>query len=359
MNIGAVIKTKRQAKDLTQEQLAEYLNVSVSAVSQWESEKTTPDFSMLIPMANFFDITLDELLGRTPGEKEKAIEEYNKKTMQLSNQGKVEEAIGLWREALKKFPGDYHCMSCLASFLHLSICAHHENAEKKAEECVSLCERIVRDCTESEIRSTAIQLLTFLYSYPFLSIANEKKAVKYAEMANSYVFNREHLLEHAYYTEESREKRLKLIHFNRLSYLESLSLSLVYKDGSLKALETAINLWETLIDDGNYLFYHSRLSYIYSCISSKYAEKHIKEKTLDTLEKALIHAREYDSLPMEKQHYTSSFVSAAYYDHSKTTKNYTETDTQLVLGRVEFDNAFDFIRDDPDFLAMVQEYGLV
>ena len=44
MNIGAVIKEKRQKKDLTQEQLAEYLNVSVSAVSQWESGKTTPDF---------------------------------------------------------------------------------------------------------------------------------------------------------------------------------------------------------------------------------------------------------------------------------------------------------------------------
>ena len=33
MNIGAIIKEKRQKKDLTQEQLAEYLNVSVSSAS--------------------------------------------------------------------------------------------------------------------------------------------------------------------------------------------------------------------------------------------------------------------------------------------------------------------------------------
>jgi len=39
MNIGAKLKELRHKKDLTQEQLAEYLNVSVSAVSQWESEK--------------------------------------------------------------------------------------------------------------------------------------------------------------------------------------------------------------------------------------------------------------------------------------------------------------------------------
>ena len=37
MNIGMTIKKYRKKRDLTQEQLSEYLNVSVSAVSQWES----------------------------------------------------------------------------------------------------------------------------------------------------------------------------------------------------------------------------------------------------------------------------------------------------------------------------------
>ena len=97
MNIGAIIKEKRQKKDLTQEQLAEYLHVSVSAVSQWESGKTTPDFSMLVPLANFFDVSLDELLGREPGEKEKALSEYDEKNMILTNKGKIDEAISLWR----------------------------------------------------------------------------------------------------------------------------------------------------------------------------------------------------------------------------------------------------------------------
>lgn len=38
MNIGSIIKKMRREKDMTQEQLAEYLNVSVSAISQWESD---------------------------------------------------------------------------------------------------------------------------------------------------------------------------------------------------------------------------------------------------------------------------------------------------------------------------------
>ena len=48
MKIGSIIKKQRQARDLTQEQLAEYLNVSVSAVSQWESGKNVPDISTIL-----------------------------------------------------------------------------------------------------------------------------------------------------------------------------------------------------------------------------------------------------------------------------------------------------------------------
>ena len=43
MEIGTIIKKYRRERDMTQEQLAEYLRVSVSAVSQWESGKTAPD----------------------------------------------------------------------------------------------------------------------------------------------------------------------------------------------------------------------------------------------------------------------------------------------------------------------------
>ena len=137
MNIGAVIKEKRQKKDLTQEQLAEYLNVSVSAVSQWESGKTTPDFSLLVPLANFFDVSLDELLGRMPNEKERAIDEYADKDAVYATKGETDASIALWREALARFPGDFYCMRQLLLYLFLSVCAHHgnEGSEKKAREC--------------------------------------------------------------------------------------------------------------------------------------------------------------------------------------------------------------------------------
>lgn len=362
MSIGSIIKAKRKQKDLTQEQFAEYLNVSVSAVSQWESGKTAPDFSLLIPLAEFFDITLDELLGRTPSEKKKAIEEYDRLDGELTNKGEVDTAIELWREALARYPGDFHCMHMLHSNLFLSFCANHGNeaSKKKAQECISLGERILRDCKEDEYRQGAIQVLTYIYSFKDLPFSDEGKAVSYANMACDASVCRQELLEHAYFSKESKNKRLETKHDNRLFYVERLTQSLVYDDDIpkgyyLKALETALNIWKQLIYDENYLFYHIRVADIYSYIASMRAGNGEKKETLEALERALEHAHKSDTLPPKEQKYTSIFVCNASSDPSKCSKNYTESHTQLVLNRTK-QKEFDFIRNDPEYLALKEEY---
>ncbi len=361
MNIGAVIKEKRQKKDLTQEQLAEYLNVSVSAVSQWESGKTTPDFSLLIPLANFFDVSLDELLGRTPGEKEKALAEYDEKEMILTNKGEIDAAIALWREALSRFPGDFHCMDMLTfNLLHRIFAGGYiiDTANTYAKEAVSLCEQILRDCTDEKIRGNAIQNLVYLYSRKDLSIADEKKAVEYANMASDRYFCKEKLLEYAYFTEESKDKLVHIKHENRISYMDFLVSSLMYEpnipiEEHLQALEASIKLWQILIYDENYLFFHNRLSDIYRAIAEIHAIKQRKKETLEALEKALFHAQAYDTLPEGEQHYTSVFVKAATFDKSKTATNTTQTQLEWTLN---YAKSIAFLQNDPKLLELIQKY---
>lgn len=48
------IRALRKEKRMTQEQLAECLDVTVGAVSKWESGATTPDLSMIMELAHFF-----------------------------------------------------------------------------------------------------------------------------------------------------------------------------------------------------------------------------------------------------------------------------------------------------------------
>lgn len=61
--LGINIKALRKRKHLTQEQFAERIGVSSQAVSKWETGVCYPDISLLPIIAQFFDITIDELLG--------------------------------------------------------------------------------------------------------------------------------------------------------------------------------------------------------------------------------------------------------------------------------------------------------
>lgn len=54
----------RVDKGLAQKQVADALNVSESGYAHWEQGRTEPNIEMLINLANFFDISLDELVGR-------------------------------------------------------------------------------------------------------------------------------------------------------------------------------------------------------------------------------------------------------------------------------------------------------
>ena len=60
--IGATIKKLRGAKGVTQEELAEAVNISYQAVSKWENGGS-PDLEMLPILANYFGVTIDELMG--------------------------------------------------------------------------------------------------------------------------------------------------------------------------------------------------------------------------------------------------------------------------------------------------------
>ena len=65
MNIGRNISELRKQKNIKQEELAAELGVTAAAVSKWENSYTLPDILMLCALADYFEVTTDELLGRS------------------------------------------------------------------------------------------------------------------------------------------------------------------------------------------------------------------------------------------------------------------------------------------------------
>lgn len=63
MKINDIIKTQRKQLLLTQEQVAQYLGVSIAAVSKWESGHTYPDITLLPPLARLLKVDLNTLLS--------------------------------------------------------------------------------------------------------------------------------------------------------------------------------------------------------------------------------------------------------------------------------------------------------
>lgn len=58
------LKKLRKAKGLTQVQFAKIFNISTGTIAMWETNKRIPDTTMLIKIAEFFDVTVDYLLGK-------------------------------------------------------------------------------------------------------------------------------------------------------------------------------------------------------------------------------------------------------------------------------------------------------
>ena len=54
----------RKARSLTQDNVAKMLNISSQAISKWENDVSSPDISLLAEIADIFNITIDELLGK-------------------------------------------------------------------------------------------------------------------------------------------------------------------------------------------------------------------------------------------------------------------------------------------------------
>ena len=76
--IGAFLKQCRKEKNLTQEQLAEKFGVSARTVSRWETGINMPDLSILVQLAEYYDVEMRELLD---GERSQTMNKEMKETL--------------------------------------------------------------------------------------------------------------------------------------------------------------------------------------------------------------------------------------------------------------------------------------
>lgn len=90
MKLGQRLLDLRKSKNLSQEEVAEKLDVTRQTISKWETDGSTPDFDKIIPLCNLYGITPDELLT---GNKSATNDNLNSKEEQITK--KKARGIGL------------------------------------------------------------------------------------------------------------------------------------------------------------------------------------------------------------------------------------------------------------------------
>ena len=82
MNLGERIFELRKASNLSQEEVADKLNVTRQTVSKWENNQSTPDFDKIVPLCELFGIGAEELLtGKKEDEQNESVDKKEEKVL--------------------------------------------------------------------------------------------------------------------------------------------------------------------------------------------------------------------------------------------------------------------------------------
>lgn len=128
-NLSENIRTNRKRMGLTQEQLAEAMGVTVGTVSKWENGNCVPDINLMIELADFFNLSMDALVGYTMTSKN--VDDILNEVFELYKEHNLEEARKTIDKAIVRYPYNIKIMKRAGFIYWLSWHQDRDNLEFK------------------------------------------------------------------------------------------------------------------------------------------------------------------------------------------------------------------------------------
>ena len=167
MYLSENLRKYRIIKNLTQEDVAEYLGITAQSVSKWERGESYPDITFLPALANIFETSIDLLIGMDTIRAEETRLNIHNKAVAYQRHGDYDAAEKTYRDALLIYPNKPGMLLGLASTLAL---------KGNVNEAIELMERGLPLSINEKQKSTMRATLCFLY----LRAGQEEKANRLA-----------------------------------------------------------------------------------------------------------------------------------------------------------------------------------
>jgi len=158
------LKALRKNANKTQENLAEFLTISINAVSKWERGECYPDIELLPKIAAFYNVTVDDLLGVGEMRKRERVAEILVKYEELKVACTLEADIeknAIAKGAYQSFPNDW---SVIDMYRNSMVCGHidQETLDGNKSKLRELCQLILDECNVEEYKRNAVMSLLYI-----------------------------------------------------------------------------------------------------------------------------------------------------------------------------------------------------
>lgn len=344
MNIGFKIRELRKERGITQERLAEYLNISSQAVSKWENGTALPDITFVPKLSSIFSVSTDELFSTKPEITDKKIAEYKKNAAKYSKVYDYYGVAGVMEEAVKEYPSNYEFMWELAHAL-----SHQKRNERNLRKIISLCEKIVEDCRDEKFRNRATELLCISY----VNNGEQQKALNLISALPDEPIEKNWLLEMVLTGDEKiKQAQSNLLYgieiaIHRLIMLSSGSLmgNELSFDEMIRFAEAALSIYSAIFYKGHKSANTGTFRHIYERLSELYLGKGDSKNGIKYLRLAAEASEYYDKSVERVEPFDILFVNRCRSEKA----DYHYVDSVRLLQLMDSRPAFDLVRDTQEF----------
>ena len=197
------IRQKRLEKGLTQEQLAQDIRISPQSVSKWERGDGYPDITLLPRIANYFQISVDELIGNDEATRQEEVYEFQRKFDAIPwNSEGWPQKLALAKEYYDKYPQNYDIMYNLGN----AIVNNMDSIETNLPLLREIHTKIMSGCTDENYRRDSIHRMCYVAPDSELEDQIGKSELNWAEAVTIGELREERFLLQHRFDEYRRER---------------------------------------------------------------------------------------------------------------------------------------------------------